>query len=168
MASLQPIRTKGHTYWRIVESRRVNGKPRPVPLLYIGTADALLEKLLEGGSSGPLRIQSFEHGSVAALKAAADSLGLADLIDQQVPGQSRAGVSVGQTLVLAALNRACHPCSKRAFREWAGSTSLARLYPDADLDTLSSQVFWDQMDTLPEPALASQYPADGLQISPSR
>ncbi len=154
MASLQPIRTKGHTYWRIVESRRVNGKPRPVPLLYIGTADALLEKLLEGGSSGPLRIQSFEHGSVAALKAAADSLGLADLIDQQVPGQSRAGVSVGQTLVLAALNRACHPCSKRAFREWAGSTSLARLYPDADLDTLSSQVFWDQMDTLPEPALA--------------
>jgi hypothetical protein len=43
MASLQPIRTKGHTYWRIVESRRVDGKPRPVPILYIGTADALLE-----------------------------------------------------------------------------------------------------------------------------
>jgi len=154
MASLQPIRTKGRTYWRIVESRRVNGKPRPIPLLYLGTADTLLEKLLEGGTSGPLRIQSFEHGSVAALKAAADRLGLADLIDQQVPGQSRAGLSVGQTLVLAALNRACHPCSKRAFRAWAGSTSLARFYPEADLDTLSSQVFWDQMDTLSEAALA--------------
>jgi transposase len=154
MASLQPIRTKGRTYWRIVESRRVDGKPRPVPILYIGTADALLEKLLEGGASGPLRIQSFEHGSVAALKAAADRLGLADLIDQQVPGQSRASLSVGQTLVLAALNRACHPCSKRAFRDWAGSTSLARLFPEADLDSLSSQVFWDQMDTLSEEALA--------------
>jgi len=153
MASLQPIRTKGRTYWRIVESRRVNGKPRPVPLLYLGTADALLEKLLEGGTSGPLRIQSFEHGSVAALKAAADRLGLADLIDQQVPGQSRVGLSVGQTLVLAALNRACHPCSKRAFREWAGTTSLARFYPETDLDTLSSQVFWDQMNTLSEEAL---------------
>ena len=154
MASLQPIRTKGRTYWRIVESRRVDGKPRPVPLLYLGTADALLEKLLEGGSSGPLRIQSFEHGSVAALKAAADRLGLAELIDQQVPGQSRVGLSVGQTLVLAALNRACHPCSKRAFRAWAASTSLARFYPEADLETLSSQVFWDQMDTLTEAALA--------------
>ena len=154
MASLQPIRTKGRTYWRIVESRRIDGKPRPVPILYIGTADTLLEKLLEGGASGPLRIQSFEHGSVAALKAAADRLGLADLIDQQVPGQSRVGLSVGQTLVLAALNRACHPCSKRAFREWANSTSLARLFPEANLDTLSSQVFWDQMDTLSEEALA--------------
>ena len=154
MASLQPIRTKGRTYWRIVESRRIDGKPRPVPILYIGTADTLLEKLLEGGTSGPLRIQSFEHGSVAALKAAADRLGLADLIDQQVPGQSRVGLSVGQTLVLAALNRACHPCSKRAFREWANSTSLARLFPEASLDTLSSQVFWDQMDTLTEEALA--------------
>ena len=100
MASLQPIRTKGRTYWRIVESRRVDGKPRPVPILYIGTADALLEKLLEGGASGSLRIQSFEHGSVAALKAAADRLGLADLIDQRAPGPSRAGLSVGQTLVL--------------------------------------------------------------------
>jgi len=28
MASLQKVRVRGHTYWRIVESRRVNGKPR--------------------------------------------------------------------------------------------------------------------------------------------
>lgn len=153
MASLQPIRTKGHTYWRIVESRRVDGKPRPVPLLYLGTADALLERLLEGGA-GALRIQSFEHGSVAALKAAADRLDLAGLIDRQVPGQSRAGLSVGTALVLAALNRACHPCSKRAFRDWAGQTSLVRLFPQVDLSALSSQVFWDQMDTLSEEALA--------------
>lgn len=154
MASLQPIRTKGHTYWRIVESRRVDGKPRPVPLLYLGTADSLLERLLEGGG-GPLRIQTFEHGSVAALKAAADRLGLAALIDRHLPGHVRKGLSVGTTLVLAALNRACHPCSKRAFRDWAERTSLARLFPEVDLDALSSQVFWEQMDSVPEEALAA-------------
>lgn len=154
MASLQAIRTKGHTYWRIVESRRVNGKPRPVPVLYLGTADALLERLLSGGS-GALRVQSFEHGMVAVLKAAAERLQVAAIIDRHVPSGPSKGLSLGETLVLAALNRACHPCSKRAWRDWAAQTSLAQFYPGVDLDGLTSQFFWAQMDALPEPALAA-------------
>jgi transposase len=153
MASLQAIRTKGHTYWRIVESRRVNGKPRPVPVLYIGTADALLERLLSGGS-GVLRVQSFEHGSIAALKAAADRLQIADLIDQHVPGSAK-GLTIGETFVLAALNRACHPCSKRAWSHWAAETSLGQFYPGVDLDALTSQFFWDRMDAVPDETLAA-------------
>lgn len=153
MASLQAIRTKGHTYWRIVESRRVNGKPRPVPVLYLGTADALLERLLSGGS-GALRVQSFEHGSIAVLKAAADRLQVAAIIDRHIPGAAR-GLTIGETLVLAALNRACHPCSKRAWRDWASQTSLAQFYPGVDLEALTSQFFWDQMDAIPEEALAA-------------
>jgi hypothetical protein len=46
MVSLNRVKAGGRTYWRIVESRRVNGKPRPVPILNLGTADALLERLL--------------------------------------------------------------------------------------------------------------------------
>lgn len=42
MASLQKHQVKGRTYWRIVESRRVNGKPRPVPVMYLGSAEDLL------------------------------------------------------------------------------------------------------------------------------
>ena len=45
MASLQKVQVRGYTYWRIVESRRINGKPRSVPILHLGTADALLERL---------------------------------------------------------------------------------------------------------------------------
>lgn len=151
MASLQAIRTKGHTYWRIVESRRINGKPRPVPVLYLGTADALLERLLSGGP-GALRIQSFEHGPIAALLAAADRLQVAAIIDHHVPGTAK-GLSLGTSLVLAALNRACHPCSKRAWHDWAAQTSLAQFFPGLDLETLTSQFFWDRMDAVPEAAL---------------
>lgn len=43
MASLLPVSVRGKKYWRIVESRRVNGKPRPVPICYLGTVENILE-----------------------------------------------------------------------------------------------------------------------------
>ena len=114
MASLDRIRKGNRSYWRIVESRRVNGKPRPVPVMYLGTADQLLERLL-GAQDGRLRLRSFQHGDVAALKAMADRLDVVSIIDRQVKDRSRHALSVGTTLLLAALNRAVEPRSKRGW-----------------------------------------------------
>lgn len=150
MASLQKHRVAGHTYWRIVESRRVNGKPRPVPILYLGTADQLLNRLL-GTSNGQLRISSFQHGDVAVLKAMADKLEVVSIIDRHVPSSRRA-LSVGTTLLLAALNRAVKPRSKRGWSKWAKGTSLHRLFSIRP-DDLTSQYFWDQMDEVPASAM---------------
>jgi hypothetical protein len=36
MASLVGKKVRGHTYWQIVESRRVHGKPRPIVLAHLG------------------------------------------------------------------------------------------------------------------------------------
>jgi len=52
---------------------------------------------------------------------------------------------VGHYLVLAAINRAIWPKSKRAFAEWYRGTVLARLVP-APSEELSSRRFWDHMD----------------------
>lgn len=142
---------KGRTYWRIVESRRVNGKPRPVPVLYLGTADALLERLL-AAPAGRLRLRSFEHGDVAALAAAAERLGVVEIIDRHVP-RARGGRSVGVTLLLAAINRAVRPRSKRGFAGWAATTSLPRLFPAAGVEGLTSQAFWDAMERVSLEAL---------------
>ena len=151
VASLQKHRVAGRTYWRIVESRRIQGKPRPVPLLYLGSADELLNRLLQA-PQGELRIRSFQHGDVAALKAAADRLGVVEIIDRHVPERAR-GLSVGTTLLLAALNRAIRPRSKRGWAAWAQQTSLARLFPQVQLERLTSQFFWDQMDCVQLEAL---------------
>ena len=151
MASIQRVRVKGHTYWRIVESRRVNGKPRPVPLLHLGTADALLDRLLNS-PQGRLRLRSYRHGDVAALKAAADRLGVVELIDRHVPRRARRQ-SVGTTLLLAALGRAVRPRSKRGFESWAAGTSIGRLFPDVESASMTSQFFWDQMNRVPLEAL---------------
>lgn len=42
MVSLQCVDTRGYKYWRVVESRRVNGKPRPILIRHLGTAENVL------------------------------------------------------------------------------------------------------------------------------
>ena len=45
MASIQRKIIHGRPYYYLVESRRVNGRPRPVVLQYLGSADSLLQRL---------------------------------------------------------------------------------------------------------------------------
>ena len=101
MASLQKVKVGRQSYYRIVESRRVNGKPRPVPILHLGTADQLLQRLL-AHREPQLTVRSYQHGDVAALKAMADRLGLVALMDRHLP-LSRRPLSIGTTLLLAAI-----------------------------------------------------------------
>jgi transposase len=151
-------------YWRIVESRRINGKPRPVPVLYLGNADTLLARLR---AEDEIRVRSKSHGAVAALWALASELGIAAAIDRRLiasgrrlreqetasdpvrrPPRTNDGLSVGRSLALVAIGRAAHPTSKRGFSEWAASTTLGEL-AGVDVERLTSQHFWDQMDQLP-------------------
>jgi transposase len=162
MASLQAIHVKGNTYYRLVTCRRIAGKPTPVVLAYLGKADDI-QKRIEGADEA--RIRSWSHGAVAALYALAGELQVADLIDRHLavsgrrrrpschkPGHLRPkmndGLTVGQSLTLVAIGRACHATSKRAFAAWAKTTTLGQL-ANIDLDRLTSQHFWDQMDQLP-------------------
>jgi transposase len=163
MASLQTLRVKGNTYYRLVTCRRINGKPTPVVLAYLGKADDI-QKRLEGADE--TRVRSWSHGAVAALYALARELQLAELIDRHlsksgrrscssgkepaapIPPQMNDGLTVGQSLALVAIGRACCATSKRAFAQWAKTTTLGQL-AGVEVDRLTSQHFWDQMDQLP-------------------
>jgi transposase len=93
-------------------------------------------------------VQLREFGASALFYALAQDLGLIELINAHVPPappRRRTSLSVGHYLVLAAINRAAWPKSKRAFAEWYQDTVLARLVP-ASREELSSQRFWDHMD----------------------
>ena len=154
MATLQKKTSHGRTYWYLVESRRVGGKPRPVVLAYLGRPEDLLRRLQ--GAREALHLRSVSHGAVAALKALSDELGLVDVINTRVPigAKCRDGLTVGESLVLIAIGRACRPTSKRGWSAWAKTTSVESLFR-VDPGRLSSQHFWDQMHEVPEPALAS-------------
>lgn len=156
MASLVAKTVRGRKYWQIVESRRVHGQPRSFVLAHLGRPETLLARL-QGGPAA-LQVRSVAHGAVAALWAQAQALDLAALIDAEVARARRgrvprrAGLTPGQSLVLAAVARACHPLSKRALAGWAQTTSLGRLAA-VDLPRLTSQHFWDQMDAVPAASL---------------
>ena len=156
MPSLVAKTVRGRKYWQIVESRRVNGQPRSFVLAHLGRPETLLARLQHGGAGAHFR--SVAHGAVAALWARAQALGVAALIDAQVPRDRRGrlpqrdGLTPGQSLVLAALARACRPLSKRAVAAWAQGTSLGRLAGVA-AGRLTSQHFWDQMAAVPAAAL---------------
>jgi transposase len=157
MAFLKPKVIHGHTYWYIAKSRRDGGKVKTVSLAYIGRADDLLQRLQQ--QQPPDRLKSFSHGGVAVLVSLGDRLGLAELIDQHAcPSQpsrpTRHLLSVGQTLVLAAIGRALHPTSKRGWAGWAEGTTVGWLWR-FDTEQITSPFFWDQMDRLPAEALAA-------------
>ena len=157
MASLQYRISGRHKYWYIVESRRVNGKPRPIPLLYLGKAGDILKRL-QGGICKNIKCKSFSHGAVAALLRVADDIGVIDIINKYVPKnkknekQLRNGLTVGGSLTLRAIEKVCHPCSNREFYTWAKTTSLEYLLR-VSCAKMDSQHFWDQMDELPASAI---------------
>jgi len=147
MATIRKQKVGKYTYWQIVESRRVNGKPRPVVLMHLGTAEQLLYKLREGPVQK--RIRSASHGAVWALWRIAEELDLVNIFNQHFSSQQRDGLPVGKSLLLAAIHRAVKPGSKRSFAAWARQTTLPEI-AFFDPDRLDSQHFWEQMDTVTE------------------
>ena len=158
MATIQAKTSRGHRYWYIVESRRVNGKPRPVVLAYLGKPLDLLRRLQ--GLTGALKVKSYAHGAVAALLKVVAELQVPELINAHVKAQRpyfaekplRNRLTVGITLVLAAIGRACTPTSKQGWWQWAKTTSCDFLLRVA-LSKVDSQHFWDLMDSLPAEAI---------------
>lgn len=141
----------GHRYWQIVTSRRVNGKPRQVVLAHLGTADSLLARLAESGDN-PIKARTLDFGLLAAAWKLAEALDVVATIDRHVP-KRRQGPSIGQYLLLAALNRMVQPTSKARLSGWYRTTALSRWLPLAPKQ-LCSQRFWDAMDAVSEDAIA--------------
>lgn len=141
-----------YTYWQIVESKRVNGKPRPFVLLHLGTAEQLLYKLKEGIYKK--KIKSYSHGAVYTLWKIAEEMEVINTCERHFAEQIREGLSVGKTLLLAAIHRALSPGSKRAFSVFATSTTLPEI-AGFDPEKIDSQHFWDQMDTVTEQQMAA-------------
>jgi len=158
MATIQAKTTRGYKYWYIVESRRINGKPRPVVLAYLGKPSDLLRRLQ--GLTKPLKVKSYAHGAVAALLKVVADLQVPELINGHVKAcrpyfaekPLRNRLTVGITLVLAAIGRACMPTSKQGWWQWARTTSCEFLLRVA-LSKVDSQHFWDLMDSLPVEAI---------------
>ena len=145
MASIVGKRRGTATYYYLVESARVDGKPRIVSQEYLGTADELAAAMRGGGLGLPDATRHKEFGAVAAAWGMLEDLGVARIIDEATgprpPGQP---LSTGTYLALAALNRLVAPCSKAAFADWWKTTAADR-FARIPAPALDHRRFWDAM-----------------------
>jgi transposase len=147
MPSIVGKRRGNQTYYYLVESARVDGKPRIVSQQYLGSAEEVMAKLAGDQAGQPVRSQHKRFGDVAAVWSILDDLDVVGLVDDVMPRYANAGASVGTYLALATLNRVVDPCSKRAFVDWWATTSGPR-WVKVDAQALDHRRFWDAMDLL--------------------
>ena len=152
MASIQRKMINGRPYYYLVESRRVNGRPRPVVVQYLGTANSLLQRLQQPEGK-PLRARIAQFGGVAALFDLARQIRLVELIDELAPKRHQ-GPSLGQYLLVAAINRCLDPASKRQMPAWLSKTPLPR-WLGLSAAQFSAQRFWDNMELLGEKEISA-------------
>jgi len=124
--------------------KRINGKPRIVNQKYLGRADEVTGKLVKKPTAHSARV--YEFGAIAALLDIAKEIKFAEVINEVVAKREQ-GISVGEYILLAALNRAVSPRSKNQLWDWYRSTMLWR-YCGYKKKLLRSQRFWDHMNVV--------------------
>jgi transposase len=153
MPSIVGKRQGKQTYYYLVESARVQGKPRIVSQQYLGSAEEVMAKLSGQGVGEPVRSQHKRFGDLAAVWSLLARLDVAGVVDAVVPRRSDAAASVGTYIALATANRIVDPCSKAAFADWWASTAGPRFVKVGE-SALDHRRFWDAMHTLSEGDLA--------------
>ena len=152
MPSIVGKRRGKFTYYYLVESARVDGKPRIVSQEYLGTAEEVMAKLAGGATGEPVRTQHKRFGDLAAVWSVLERLGVAEVVDAVAPRYGNAGASVGTYIALATANRIVAPCSKLAFAHWWAGTAGPR-WVKTPAGALDHRRFWDAMDHLDTEAL---------------
>jgi hypothetical protein len=155
MPSIVGKKRGNQTYYYLVESARVDGKPRIVEQQYLGSAQEVMARLTRAPAGSPERTQHKKFGDLAAVWGILDRLGVADAIDAVCgPRRSDAGASVGTYLALATANRVVAPCSKLAFADWWATTAGPR-FTKVPVAATDHRRFWDAMDALDVAKLAA-------------
>jgi transposase len=149
MPSLVAKKKGNKLYYYVVESARVEGKPRIVHQAYLGTAEKLAEMVRDRTTPIPLAASMREFGLPAALWSMAQQTGVWDLLSSLWPAP-RSGPSPAHYLLLAAVHRVCQPGPKTEVAEWYRKSILTALW-DFSPERFTSQAFWDAFEQiLPE------------------
>ncbi len=148
MERLEAKKISGHTYYYYSGWGWKDGRCRRLWQKYLGKLENIV-KAVEGGGPPPLHAEIFEFGLTEAMWQEIQRCKMVEIVDGLCPKRNQ-GLSVGQYLGIAAMNRAVEPVSKRGMWEWFSSTVLLRRIPEASHQMLTSQRFWDHMKRVDE------------------
>jgi len=146
MERLEAKKISGHTYYYYSEWGWVDGKCRRKWQKYLGKLEDIV-KACEGGGPAPLYAEVFQWGLPAALWKEISTARIIEETDALCPKRNQ-GLSTGEYIGVASVNRAIRPNSKRSMWHWFSQTVLLRYLPNASKEALRSQRFWDHMDRI--------------------
>lgn len=144
MASIIAKKKANQLYYYVVESARVEGKPRIVQQTYLGTAERVAALVKDLAAPLPLSATTVEFGLPGALWGAARQSGVWEVLDSLWP-RPRSGPSTAHYLLLAAIHRICQPGPKTEVSDWYRHTILHSLWGFSP-ERFTSQEFWDCFD----------------------
>ena len=155
MPSIVGKKRGNRTYYYLVESARVDGKPRIMDQQYLGSAEEVMARLAGAPQGSPTRTQHKKFGDLAAVWSILGRLKVIETIDEICgPRRGDASASVGTYLALATLNRVVEPRSKLGFADWWDTTAGPR-FTKVPVAATDHRRFWDAMNHLDTDRLAA-------------
>jgi transposase len=128
MPSLKKKIIKGHIYWYAVEMARINGKPKQVWQMYLGTAEKIIE-LMKGSEDNPYaRFKSFQYGKIAAMLKISEELKFIEIVNKHTDKKLMAGLTVGEYLLLDIIGKSSSISSENGLEEWFKNSALSILW----------------------------------------
>ena len=151
MAHLHKKVKKGRPYYYVREIARVDGKPKVVNQVYLGTPERILEMALGEKDRGRIRqLQTQEFGSLFLANLVEEKVGAREIIDSVLPRRrGEKGPSIGEYFLFSAFNRMIQPRSKKALSEWLKGMAVQEIRP-VDTQALSSEAYWRKWDRVSE------------------
>jgi len=144
MTSIIKKTFKDNSYYYAVKSARVNGKPRIVSQIYLGTADNIVEMKKQCESLPYIKMKSFEYGKLAALLHVNEEIGFVDIVNKHTDKKSIDGLSVGEYLLLDVIGKSHGILSENGIEDWFKKSPLAFMWNFPH--KLNCQNFLNQMN----------------------
>jgi transposase len=152
MAHFHVKKKKGRPYLYVREIARVDGKPKVVSQIYIGSPERVAG-LASGTEKGPVKIKVEEFGALWLAQQMDQDIDLAAIIDNIVPRAAREiGPTIGEYFLYCVWNRMVEAVSKNQLSRWYGRTAVQQIRR-VDIGELTSERYWEKWDRVSEKAL---------------
>jgi len=149
MAHFHIKKKKGRPYLYVREIARVDGKPKVVNQVYIGSPEKVAA-MASGGVGEDLELKVEEFGALWLARLMDQDIDLAGIVDDVVPrGRTETGPTVGEFFLYAVLNRMVEAVSKNQLARWYGRTAIQQIRPVA-VDQLTSERYWQKWERVTE------------------
>jgi transposase len=150
MPYINRVKKKGKYYLYLVHDARVDGKKVHVYQKYLGPEDRINElgisELIKKHVDN-LEFETLSFGISAALWQIVDEIDLIGIIDKCTGKSRQQGLTLGEYLAIAAINRCAAPCSKSKLGRWFERDWLGSRF-SIEPTSLNSQTYWNHFQYL--------------------